>query len=185
MDVAKRAAPPKQPSRYLEAPNTDEVTRLIESIPGDDTAIVTDLRSRVLVEFLYSTGTRVSEIIGLDADDVDREINLALPCGRSGKEHTVPVESPATATLDAWLTRKRPSWVRMNSGSALFINSLGRRLSRQSAENTLMELDEHAGLKVKISPHTLCHSFGTYLIEGEADVYVVQELLGYASVMTT
>ena len=184
-DVAKRVAPPKQPSRYPKALSIDEVTRLIESIPDDETADVTDLRNRALVEFLYSTGARVSEVTGLDIDDVDRETNLVLLRGKGGKERIVPVGSPAMAALDAWLTRGRPSWVRANSGPALFINSLGRRLSRQSAGNTLAELGERAGLKVKISPHTLRHSFGTHLIEGGADVRVVQELLGHASVTTT
>ena len=185
VDVAKRVAPPKQPSRYPKALSIDEVTRLIESIPDDETADVTDLRNRALVEFLYSTGARVSEVTGLDIDDVDRETNLVLLRGKGGKERIVPVGSPAMAALDAWLTRGRPSWVRANSGPALFINSLGRRLSRQSAGNTLAELGERAGLKVKISPHTLRHSFGTHLIEGGADVRVVQELLGHASVTTT
>lgn len=185
VDVAKRVAPPKQPSRYPKALSIDEVTRLIESIPDDDTADVTDLRNRALVEFLYSTGARVSEVTGLDIDDVDRETNLVLLRGKGGKERIVPVGSPAMAALDAWLTRGRPSWVRVNSGPALFINSLGRRLSRQSAGNTLAELGERAGLSVKISPHTLRHSFGTHLIEGGADVRVVQELLGHASVTTT
>ena len=146
---------------------------------------MTDLRNRALVEFLYSTGARVSEVTGLDIDDVDRETNLVLLRGKGGKERIVPVGSPAMAALDAWLTRGRPSWVRTNSGPALFINSLGRRLSRQSAGNALAELGERAGLSVKISPHTLRHSFGTHLIEGGADVRVVQELLGHASVTTT
>ncbi|MFW9179302.1 site-specific tyrosine recombinase XerD [Corynebacterium amycolatum] len=185
VDVAKRVSPPKQPSRYPKALSIDEVTRLIESIPDDETADVTDLRNRALVEFLYSTGARVSEVTGLDIDDVDRETNLVLLRGKGGKERIVPVGLPAMAALDAWLTRGRPSWVRANSGPALFINSLGRRLSRQSAGNTLTELGERAGLSVKISPHTLRHSFGTHLIEGGADVRVVQELLGHASVTTT
>ncbi|MDO5028984.1 MAG: site-specific tyrosine recombinase XerD [Corynebacterium sp.] len=185
VDVAKRVAPPKQPSRYPKALSIPEVTKLIESIPDDETATVTDLRNRALVEFLYSTGARVSEVTGLDIDDVDRGHNLVLLRGKGGKERIVPVGSPAMAALDAWLTRGRPTWVRSNSGPALFINSLGRRLSRQSAGNTLAELGERAGIKKKISPHTLRHSFGTHLIEGGADVRVVQELLGHASVTTT
>lgn len=185
VDVAKRVAPPKQPSRYPKALSIPEVTQLIESIPDDETATVTDLRNRALVEFLYSTGARVSEVTGLDIDDVDREHNLVLLRGKGGKERIVPVGSPAMVALDAWLTRGRPTLVRSNSGPALFINSLGRRLSRQSAGNTLAELGERAGIKKKISPHTLRHSFGTHLIEGGADVRVVQELLGHASVTTT
>ncbi|ALA67490.1 site-specific tyrosine recombinase XerD [Corynebacterium lactis] len=185
VDVARRVAPPKQPSRYPKALSIPDVTALIDSIPDGETATVTDLRNRALVEFLYSTGARVSEVTGLDIDDVDRETNLVLLRGKGDKERIVPVGSPAMAALDKWLTRGRPAWVRANSGPALFINSLGRRLSRQSAGNTLAELGERAGLAVKISPHTLRHSFGTHLIEGGADVRVVQELLGHASVTTT
>ena len=185
VDVAARVALPKQPQRFPKALSQEDVVKLIEAVPSGEQASVTDLRDRALVEFLYSTGARVSEVTSLDIDDIDREHNLVLLRGKGGKERLVPVGSPAMAALEVWLVRGRPAWVRANSGPALFLNSLGRRLSRQSAGNMLAELGVRAGIGKKISPHTLRHSFGTHLIEGGADVRVVQELLGHASVTTT
>lgn len=185
IDVAARVHPPKAPSRFPKALTIAEVTNLIESIPDTDTSDTTDLRDRALVEMLYSTGARVSEITGLDIDDVDLEHNLVLLHGKGGKDRIVPVGGPALVALHRWLVRGRPVWVRSNSGPSVFLNSLGRRLSRQSAGNILAVRGKASGLTKKISPHTLRHSFGTHLLEGGADIRAVQELLGHASVTTT
>ncbi|MEJ5919939.1 MULTISPECIES: site-specific tyrosine recombinase XerD [unclassified Corynebacterium] len=185
VDVAARVNPPKQPSRLPKALRIDEVETLIDSIPAGDVATVSDIRDKALVELLYSTGARVSEVVGLDIDDIDREQHLVLLRGKGGKERIVPVGGLAMEAVDAWLIRGRPAWVRMNSGPALFLNSLGRRLSRQSCGNILSELAGRAGLAGRVSPHTLRHSFATHLMEGGADVRVVQELLGHSSVTTT
>lgn len=190
-DVTQSVAPPKQPQRYPKALSIAETTQLIDSIPDGDQASIVDLRDRAVVEFLYSTGARVSEVTELNLGDIDLEAHLVLLRGKGGKERIVPVGAPAIAAVEHWLVRGRPQWVRVGThtkpgaDSAIFLNSLGRRLSRQSAGNMLAQRGQAAGLSKKISPHTLRHSFGTHLIEGGADVRVVQELLGHASVTTT
>ena len=185
VDVAAQVRPPKQGSPLPKALRVEEVTALIDSIPVGDAAELADVRDRALVELLYSTGARVSEVTGLDVDDLDREERLVLLRGKGGKERIVPVGGPAIEAVDAWLVRGRPAWARANSGPALLLNSLGRRLSRQSAGNILAAVAERAGLAGRVSPHTLRHSFATHLLEGGVDVRSVQELLGHASVTTT
>ena len=184
-DVAAAVAPPKRGSSLPKALRVEEVTRLIDAIPVGEAAEIADVRDRALVELLYSTGARVSEVTGLDIDDLDREERLVLLRGKGGKERIVPVGGPAIEAVDAWLVRGRPGWARANSGPALLINSLGRRMSRQSAANILASVAERAGLAGRVSPHTLRHSFATHLLEGGVDVRSVQELLGHASVTTT
>jgi len=141
------------------------------------------LRDAVLLELLYGTGARISEVVGLDVDDVARiadtpaedPVGLRL-FGKGSKERWVPVGSYARAALRAYLTRARPGLVE---------NSRGGRLSRQSAWTILRTAAERAGITADVSPHTLRHSYATHLLEGGADVRVVQELLGHASVTTT
>lgn len=185
VDVAAQVRPPKQGSPLPKALRVEEVTALIDSIPVGEAAELADVRDRALVELLYSTGARVSEVTGLDIDDLDRSERLVLLRGKGGKERIVPVGRPAIEAVDAWLVRGRPAWARANSGPALLLNSLGRRLSRQSAGNILAAVAERAGLAGRVSPHTLRHSFATHLLEGGVDVRSVQELLGHASVTTT
>ncbi|MDQ1746300.1 MAG: integrase/recombinase XerD, partial [Frankiaceae bacterium] len=165
------------------------------SAPG--TALA--LRDRALLEVLYGTGARISEAVGLDVDDLD----LAAPDeaeaaddvvaqgsvllrGKGGKERIVPVGSYARAAVEAYLVRGRPALVAAGRGTAaLFVNHRGGRLSRQSAWTVLRRAAERAGVTAAVSPHTLRHSFATHLLDGGADVRVVQELLGHASVTTT
>jgi integrase/recombinase XerD len=138
------------------------------------------------LELLYSTGARISEAVGLDVDDVDTHSRSVLLRGKGGKQRLVPIGRPAVSALDAYLVRGRPDLARRGKATpAIFLNARGGRLSRQSAWQVLQDTAERAGISAAVSPHTLRHSFATHLLEGGADVRVVQELLGHASVTTT
>ncbi|MBV7295522.1 site-specific tyrosine recombinase XerD [Corynebacterium sp. TAE3-ERU12] len=184
-DVAARVQPPKAPQRLPKALTIAEVEKLIDAVPTGESAAISDIRDAALVELLYSTGARVSEVTALDIDDLDRVDGLVLLRGKGGKERLVPVGTPALRAVEAWLVRGRPNLVRAGSPPALLLNNRGGRLSRQSAGNTLAELGTRCGLDGRTSPHALRHSFATHLLEGGADIRVVQELLGHASVTTT
>ena len=181
------------PERLPRALSVDAVTRLLEAVPVDSPA---GLRDRALLEFLYGTGARVSEAVGLDVDDVVGvtgehvdDVPVVRLFGKGSKERIVPVGSYAAEALAAWLVRGRPALVagaRPARGTpALFLNLRGGRLSRQSAWSVITAAADRAGLAEEVSPHTLRHSFATHLMQGGADVRVVQELLGHASVTTT
>jgi len=165
------------------------VLALLEGAGGDGAADgPLALRNRALLELLYSTGARISEAVGLDLDDVDTHARSVLLHGKGDKQRLVPVGRPAIAALDAYLVRGRPDLARRagsSSGGAIFLNSRGGRLSRQSAWQVLQDAADRAGITAAVSPHTLRHSFATHLLDGGADVRVVQELLGHASVTTT
>ncbi|GAA5059998.1 site-specific tyrosine recombinase XerD [Nocardia callitridis] len=147
------------------------------------------LRDRALLELLYSTGARISEVIALDLDDLSAasEERAVVLHGKGGKQRMVPIGRPALAAVDAYLVRGRPVLTARGKGdaAALFVNVRGGRLSRQSAWQVLRTAAERAGIRATVSPHTLRHSFATHLLDGGADVRVVQELLGHASVTTT
>ncbi|TCO59204.1 site-specific tyrosine recombinase XerD [Actinocrispum wychmicini] len=175
-DPARDVKPPNTPRRLPKALPVDDVLRLIEAPAG--------LRDRALLELLYSTGARISEAVGLDIDDIDAEQRTVLLDGKGGKQRLVPVGRPALAALDAYLVRERPALVRRGT-PAVFLNRRGGRFSRQSAWQVLKDSAERVGITTIVSPHTLRHSFATHLMEGGADVRVVQELLGHASVTTT
>lgn len=179
-DPARAVRPPQTPRRLPKALPLDDVLRLLE-IPGDGIA---QLRDRALLELLYSTGARISEAVGLDIDDIDTIERTALLDGKGGKQRLVPIGRPALAALDAYLVRARPSLAKRGT-PAVFLNQRGGRLSRQSAWQVLKDAADRTGVSTKVSPHTLRHSFATHLLEGGADVRVVQELLGHASVTTT
>lgn len=182
-DVAREVSPPSPPQHLPKALPIADVVRLLEALGGDKPR---GLRDRALLELLYSTGARISEAVGLDADDVDATGRTVLLAGKGGRQRLVPLGKPALEALDAYLVRARPSLaVRGRGSSALFLNSRGTRLSRQSAWNAHKRAGEQAGVEIGVSPHVLRHSFATHLLEGGADVRVVQELLGHASVTTT
>ncbi|MGH3436932.1 MAG: site-specific tyrosine recombinase XerD [Sciscionella sp.] len=183
-DPAREVHPPTPPRRLPKALAVAEVLRLLEHPPGDDPAA---LRDRALLELLYSTGARISEAVGLDADDVEAVGRTVLLDGKGGKQRLVPIGAPALDALDAYLVRARPAFAARGRGTpAVFLNQRGGRLSRQGAWQVLRIAAERAGIAGKqVSPHTLRHSFATHLLEGGADVRVVQELLGHASVTTT
>ncbi|WP_261375329.1 site-specific tyrosine recombinase XerD [Arthrobacter sp. KBS0702] len=188
-DPASDVHPPMPGKRLPKAITVDEVTRILEAA-GTDTA--TGLRDRALLEFLYSTGARISEAVGLDVDDIslqgDDEPGPAIVrlFGKGSKERLVPLGSFGARALDAYLIRGRPLLAAKGKGTpALFLNARGGRISRQSAWTILKAAAEKANITKDVSPHTLRHSFATHLLEGGADVRVVQELLGHASVTTT
>jgi integrase/recombinase XerD len=181
-DVAAEVAPPKLPMRLPKAITIDEMAALLAASAGDEPVRV---RDRALLELLYATGTRVSEAVALDVDDLQSG-DLIRVLGKGGKQRLVPLGSYARAALDDYLVRVRPGFaVRGTSTPALFLGPRGGRLSRQSAWLVIQETAERAGLAKHVSPHTFRHSFATHLLQGGADVRVVQELLGHASVATT
>jgi integrase/recombinase XerD len=183
-DVAVDVHPPSPPKRLPKALDVGEVLRLIEVFPADGGPRC--LRDRALLEMLYSTGARISEAVGLDRDDVDAPARIVLLRGKGGKQRLVPVGRPALAALDAYLVRGRPTFAARGRGTpAVFLNARGARMSRQSAWAVLREAAARSEIAAAVSPHTLRHSFATHLLEGGADVRVVQELLGHASVTTT
>jgi integrase/recombinase XerD len=183
LDPAREVRPPTPPRRLPKALPIDDVLRLLDTASGEGAGTI---RDRALLELLYSTGARISEAVGLDRDDVDPHERTVLLDGKGGKQRLVPIGRPALAALDAYLVRVRPALAARGRGTpALFLNVRGGRLSRQSAWQVLKVAAERAGITASVSPHTLRHSFATHLLEGGADVRVVQELLGHASVTTT
>jgi len=188
-DPAAEVHPPTPGRRLPKALRLDQVQAMLD-VPATDTPL--GLRDAALLEVLYGTGTRISEAIGLDVDEVARLLDA--PPGSAGlrvlgkgrKERVVPLGSYARAAVTAYLVRARPVLAARGSGTpALFLNARGGRLSRQSAWTVLVRAAERAGVTAEVSPHTLRHSFATHLLEGGADVRVVEELLGHASLTTT
>ncbi|MEN9706524.1 MAG: hypothetical protein RIS31_90 [Actinomycetota bacterium] len=190
-DVAATVKPPNTAKRLPKAISLQNLEKLLAAAgpdPSDDDAVALDpirVRDRALLELLYATGGRVSEIVNLDLDDLIDKTLLRL-FGKGSKERVVPVGSYAQRALENYLVRVRPSLASLGKGTpAVFLNQRGGRLSRQSAWQIIADAAEKAGLDGHISPHTLRHSFATHLLEGGADVRVVQELLGHSSVATT
>lgn len=181
-DPSGRLRPPKAPQRLPKALTIDQVERLVNA-PSSEEPI--GIRDRALLELLYATGARVSEAVGLDVDDLAHGDVLRLR-GKGSKERIVPIGSYARSALDAYLTRVRPQLAAKGRASArLFLGARGAPLSRQSAWLVIRAAAEGAQITAEVSPHTLRHSFATHLLQGGADVRVVQELLGHASVATT
>ncbi|MFI7482986.1 site-specific tyrosine recombinase XerD [Kocuria sp. M1R5S2] len=195
-DPAAPVSPPTPGMRLPKAVPVEQVTALLESA-GTETP--RQLRDRALLEVLYSTGARISEATGLDVDDLSRAVRRGggpdgpgaeLPfvriLGKGGKERMVPLGSWAVRAVDDWLVRGRPALAAKGRGTpALFLNARGGRISRQTAWTAVRSAAQRSGLGDRVSPHTLRHSFATHLLEGGADLRVVQELLGHASVATT
>lgn len=184
-DVTDGVRPPRPGRRLPKALSVDQVLALLGAVAADpEVADPRALRDQAMLELLYSTGARISEAVGLDVDDVDLSARTVMLRGKGGRERLVPIGGPATDAVSAYLVRGRPDLARAG-GPALLLNVRGGRLSRQSAWQVLRDAADRAGLTVPVSPHTLRHSFATHLLEGGADVRVVQELLGHASVATT
>ena len=189
-DVSAAVKPPKAPKRLPKAISIQEIEILLKAAgpEPDDVAGAADIirvRDRAILELLYATGARVSEIVNMDLDDlIDPEIVRLF--GKGSKERIVPVGKYAQAALAAYLVRVRPTLATLSLGTpALFLNQRGSRLSRQSIWQIISDAAHSSKLGVDVSPHTFRHSFATHLLEGGADVRVVQELLGHASVTTT
>jgi integrase/recombinase XerD len=195
-DPARMVRPPAPPRRLPRAISIGEVERLLAAAGADAEAAPGALRDRALLELLYGTGARISEAVGLDVDDLEMSgeaRSASVPAavrlaGKGGKQRIVPVGSYARAAIEAYLIRARPALARSARrgpvSAALFLNARGGRLTRQGGWGALRGASGRAGL-TQVSPHTLRHSFATHLLDGGADVRVVQELLGHASVTTT
>ena len=179
--------PPKIGKRLPKALTIDQVMSML-NIAGTD---LISSRDKALVELLYATGARVSELINLntlDISTVDTEVGTTTTVklkGKGGKERVVPIGSYAVAAVNDYLVRSRPTLLKVSTQKALFLNQRGGRLSRQSAWNLVAKAAERAGLSDQVTPHSMRHSFATHLLDGGADIRVVQELLGHSSVTTT
>ena len=195
-DVAATVKAPKGAGTLPDVLTVDEVARLLEAVPqpgGAGVAGVEDavlVRDRALLELMYATGARVSEIVGADIDDMDFDEHVIRVTGKGSKQRLVPVGGYACQALRRYLDEARPVLERRKrSGSAerraLLLNKRGCRLSRQSVWEVVKAAGERAHIAKPLHPHTLRHSFATHLIQGGADVRTVQELLGHASVTTT
>jgi integrase/recombinase XerD len=183
-DPAAAVKPPAPAKRLPKALPLSEVEAILEASGAAGTHLA--LRDRALLEVLYGTGARISEAVGLDIDDIDLELGQVLLRGKGSKERLVPIGSYARDAVSAYLRDARPDLMGPQTpAGAVFLNSRGGRLSRQSAWAVLVKAADQAGITKDVSPHTLRHSFATHLLDGGADVRVVQELLGHASVTTT
>jgi integrase/recombinase XerD len=186
-DVSRDVKPPAPPKRLPKALDVDQVVRLL-AVPGEDPLGV---RDKALLEFLYGTGARISEAVGAAVDDLDLgDPSGVMLHGKGSRTRLVPIGGYARDALEAYLVRARPALAAGGRGTPrIFLNARGGPLSRQSAWTILRRAAETAGLPVSgphaVSPHTLRHSYATHLLDGGADVRVVQELLGHASVTTT
>jgi len=187
-DPAREVVPPAPAKRLPKAIPVDAVERILDAAGSTEDQDPRVLRDRALLEFLYGTGARISEATGLDVDDLDlADDPVVLLTGKGGKQRYVPVGSYAVKALDAYLVRGRPvlaAAATRKASPAVFLNARGGRLTRQGAWGILREASARSGKK-DVSPHTLRHSFATHLLDGGADIRVVQELLGHASVTTT
>jgi integrase/recombinase XerD len=164
-----------------------EVEQLLAAVTGNDPVA---LRDRALLELLYATGARISEACGLSLDDLDRDNRLVRVFGKGAKERIVPFGRSAAATMDDWLANGRPAmepvrWARRGDQEAVFLNTRGARLSRQAAWAVVRKFGERTGLADRLSPHVLRHSCATHLLDHGADLRIVQEMLGHASISTT
>jgi len=199
-DVSAETKPPKLPSRLPKAITIEQMSAVLAATDGDDLQL---LRDKALLELLYATGARISEVVALNVDDVLAEsveknslgeqtsgsvssAEMVRLFGKGNKQRIVPVGSFARTAIDNYLVRVRPTYsLRGASTAALFLGARGSRMSRQNAWLIIRAAAERAHLGFEISPHTFRHSFATHLLEGGADVRVVQELLGHSSVATT
>ena len=190
-DPAEAVAPPRPGQRLPKALPVQTVARILEA---PDRQTPAGLRDAALLEFLYSTGARISEAVGFDRDDLsaptppgqEHATGVVRLFGKGGRERIVPVGSYAREAVSAYLVRSRPLLAAHGRGTpALFLNARGGRLTRQGAWLVLKKAAERAQITQEVSPHSLRHSFATHLLEGGADIRVVQELLGHASLTTT
>lgn len=181
-DPAVGVIQPKLPRALPHPLPVDVVARILDA-PDPTTRV--GLRDRAILELLYGSGLRISELVGLDVDDVDLEEGFVRVLGKGGKEREVPLGRPGRNAVRAYLASARPTFASARSRSALLLNQRGGRLTRQSCARLLATYVRKSGIERRVSPHTLRHSFATHLLDGGADVRVVQELLGHASVATT
>ena len=186
-DPAADVEPPSVPAGLPKPLSEDQVNALLSAVEGDGPA---ERRDRVILEVLYGTGLRISELVGLSLGDLDLEASLLRAFGKGARERIVPLGRPASAALSAWLAtggRREfvpARWARRSDEEALLLNRRGGRLSRQSAWNVVKTYGARVGLR-DLSPHVLRHSCATHMVDHGADIRAVQELLGHASISTT
>jgi integrase/recombinase XerD len=186
-DVAAHLDLPRQPRLLPEVLTVAEVDGLLTARTDETPA---GLRDRALLELLYASGLRISEAVGLDRDDLSLDEGLVRVVGKGDRERQVPVGEVALSWLRRYMDEVRPAWLALAAqpgphGGPFFLSERGHRLDRRRAWEMLVATARQAGLKDGISPHTLRHSFATHLLEGGADLRVVQELLGHANISTT
>lgn len=186
-DIGRELIAPK-PERILpeilDIGSAAELIRFLEQRAGEEES-PSAIRDLAIVELLYGTGIRVSELVGIDLQDIDRERFTLRVIGKGNRERVVPVGNPAMRAVDQWLTRARPNFANSSSGSALFIGSRGKRIDARVVRDIVYEATEAIGKNVKVGPHALRHSAATHLLEGGADLRTVQEILGHSSLSTT
>lgn len=181
-DPTEHVQAPKIPKRLPAVLNRDEVVRLLDQ-PDPTTAL--GLRDRAILEFLYATGLRASELLTFRQSDLFFDLSLARVFGKGAKERLVPVGREALLSIRQYLDRVRPTLVGSVSGDILFLNWRGRPLTRMGLWKIVKLYVELAGIDKPVSPHTLRHSFATHLLEGGADLRAVQEMLGHVDIATT
>lgn len=189
-DVASHLDLPRMPRLLPEALTVEEVERLLDVAGAKDDADAGRLRDRALLELLYAAGLRISEALGLDREDLSIDSAYVRVVGKGDRERLVPVGDIALGVLGRWIAGPREALLALGHvspvrGGPLFLGDRGRRLARQQAWAAVKRAAAGAGLTDRVSPHTLRHSFATHLLEGGADLRIVQELLGHASISTT
>jgi integrase/recombinase XerD len=172
---------PKKERKLPKILSSDEVDKLL-SCPGTD---ILTIRNRAMLETLYATGLRVSELLALELDDLHLEMGFVRCFGKGSKERIVPLGDIAKARLEDYLNRSRKVLLKSKSSDILFVNHHGNSLSRQGFWKVLKQIGRDAGIQKEITPHTLRHSFATHLLENGADLRAVQEMLGHADISTT
>jgi integrase/recombinase XerD len=182
VDPAEGVARPRVPKNLPRPLPVSDVEAILAAPPEGE---VSGIRDRAILETLYGAGLRISELVGLDVDDVDLDEGSVRVLGKGSKERVVPLGRMAAQAVASYLSRARPALARDASGAALFLNARGGRLTRQGVTGILKKAAARAGVRKRVTPHTLRHSFATHLLEGGADVRVVQELLGHATLATT
>ena len=181
-DPTDRLESPRVTRKLPDFLSLDETTRLLEAL---DATKPLYWRDRAILEFLYASGVRVSELVELPLSALDLEEGFATIFGKGAKERIVPVGAPARRALERYLRDVRPTLDKGRGRGVVFLNGRGQPLRREAVWKTVKEAARRAGIAKKVSPHTLRHTFATHLVEGGADLAAVQELLGHVDISTT
>ena len=186
-DIGKDLIAPKPERNLPDVLDIESAALTIKALEvrAQEEESASSLRDLALVEVLYGSGIRISELVGLDLGDIDRQRSTIKVMGKGSKERVVPLGQPALTAVDNWINKGRAELVSEASGSALFIGSRGKRIDQRVARSVVYQAMEAIGSDKKLGPHTLRHSAATHLLEGGADLRTVQEILGHSSLATT
>ena len=186
-DIGKDLIAPKPERSLPDVLDIESAALAIKALEvrAQEEESASSLRDLALVEVLYGSGIRISELVGLDLGDIDRQRSTIKVMGKGSKERIVPIGQPALTAVDNWINNARAELVSEASGSALFIGSRGKRIDQRVARSVVYQAMEAIGSDKKLGPHTLRHSAATHLLEGGADLRTVQEILGHSSLATT